>query len=158
MSICTTSTDRTVTLVYTGDQSVKLKPEAEQKRLDSYRAKQLRIMLANIQPGTTAEQREELERKAKDSVGWMGLPPMWVPSDEADCKASATKVAVRALSWLEYQESESLEAQAQIMRHLELGVVSVDGSTDKAKDMLASPSAPLVVPLYQAISELTWGN
>jgi hypothetical protein len=158
VSICTTSTDRTVTLVYTGDQSVKLKPDAEQKRLDSYRAKQLRIMLANVPAGTMPEQREEFERKAKDAVGAMTLPPMWVPADEADCKASATKVSVRALSWLEYQEAESLEAQAQIMRHLELGVLAVDGSADKAKDMLASPAASLVVPLYQAISELTWGN
>lgn len=158
MSICTTSTDRTVALVYTGDESVKLKPAAAEKRLESYRAKQLRIMLANVPTGTSAEQREELERTAKSAAASMSLPPMWVPADEADCKPSATKVAVRALSWLEYQEAESLEAQAQIMRHLELGVVSVDGSTDKAKDMLASPSAPLVVPLYQAISELTWGN
>ena len=53
---------------------------------------------------------------------------------------------------------EALPAEAQIMRNIELGLVDIDGDREAAAKFRTDPVASLVVPLYRAIVDLTWGN
>lgn len=80
----------------------------------------------------------------------------WVPADGAG--AGATVAEVRALSWLEWTEVEALAPDRQVVRVVELALVSFDGDRKVAEAFLADPAAELMVPLYRAISDLTWGN
>lgn len=83
----------------------------------------------------------------------------WVPVDSvAGGAAGATVAEVRALSWLEWTEVEALAPDRQVVRVVELGLVSFDGDRAAVAVFLADPPAELVVPLYRAISDLTWGN
>jgi hypothetical protein len=81
----------------------------------------------------------------------------WLPVDEAaEVQADATVAEVRALSWLQYQEAEALEPAQQILAVIRAGLVSIDNQPPDA--FLADPAASLVVPLYRAIADITWGN
>lgn len=142
MAIITTSTSKTISIVYSADPAVKLKGKAAEQR------KQAQV---------------ERDMRGKDEADRAGieaqpLAPCFVPVDEATVGSDATMIQIRALSWLQYQEAEALAPEAQIMRHLEHGLVSINGSTDEAARFLREPVASLVVPLYRAIVDLTWGN
>lgn len=142
MAIVTTSTAKTVAVYYTADAAVRLKAKAAEARKASQVARQMRG-------------RDEVDRPAVEAAA---LEPCFASSDEVTAAADATRFDIRALSWLEYQAADSLEPEAQIMSHIEHGLTAIDGSADKAAEFRAMPPAHLVIPLYRAIVDLTWGN
>jgi hypothetical protein len=67
--------------------------------------------------------------------------------------------SVRQLSFWQNQERLSLVAAVDQVRKLfELGLVSIDGDTDKALAFIANPHARLGAPLNDYIAAITWGN
>lgn len=144
MAIVTTSTAKTVQLVYSADPSVTLDPKAATRRKAAQLARVRKAVGDNV---------AELD-KAEAAP----LDPCFVTLDEAKSATGATLFRVRALSWLEYQEAEAMAPEAQIMRHMELGLIDIDGDREAAAKFRADPVASLVVPLYRAIVDLTWGN
>lgn len=142
MAIVTISTNKTVAVIYSGDGAVKLKPKAAEQRKQAQVEREMRGK----------------DEAAKPAVEAQPLAPCFVSLDEATVGSDATIIQIRALSWLQYQEAEALAPEAQIMRHLEHGLVSINGSTDEAGRFLREPVASLVIPLYRAIVDLTWGN
>lgn len=158
MALITTSKGRTARLVYTGDPSVELRPEALQRRLDTWRRRQLRAVLASLPKDMPADRRAEAEELARLNVEAETLPRVWAGLDECMRHEGATVATVRALSWHEDQEVQGLPADQNIRRVLEHCVLEIDGSADAAKAFLADPAAILVTPLYHAITDLTWGN
>ena len=142
MAIVTTSTAKTVAVYYSGDPSVKLKSKAAEARKAAQVARQMRG-------------REESARAAVEAAA---LESCFATSDEVTAGSDATRFEVRALSWLEYQAAEAMAPEAQIMAHIEHGLASIDGSAERAAEFRASPPAHLVIPLYRAIVDLTWGN
>lgn len=142
MAIITTSTNKTISIVYTGDPSVKIKAKAAELR---------------------KLQQVEREMRGKDEsaravIEAQPLAPCFISADEATVGSDATLIQIRALSWLQYQEADALPPEAQILKHLEHGLISISGSTDEAARFMREPVAMLVIPLYRAIVDLTWGN
>jgi hypothetical protein len=83
--------------------------------------------------------------------------PVWLDADACLPSPGATRVAVRALSWLQWTECEAdKDPGRQMLAVVRAGVQSVDGGDPAA--FLADPLPVLVAPLYQAILGLTWGN
>lgn len=156
--ITTTSKSRTQRLVYSGDPAVQAKPEALAARRHVWERRQVLAVLADLPKGTSDEARAAAEQRALAEVQAAPAPKVWLPVDECSDTTDATVAEVRALSWLEDQEAQALAADRQIMRVLELGLVKLDGAESKAKDFVADPRAELVIPLYRAICDLTWGN
>lgn len=144
MAIVTTSTAKTVQLVYSADPSVTLETKAAVRRKAAQLARVRKAVGDNV---------AELD-KAEAAP----LEACFVGLDECKSATGATTFRVRALSWLEYQEAEALAPEAQIMRNIELALVDIDGDRDAAAKFRADPVASLVVPLYRAIVDLTWGN
>jgi hypothetical protein len=156
--INTTSKSRTQRLVFTGDPAVTVKPEILAARRSSWTKRQVIAALAELPAETTAVARAELEAKARAELEAVAVPREWVPVEDCSAVTGATVAKVRALSWVEDQEGQGLAADKQIMRVVECGLVDLDGDSKAAKDFLADPMAELVIPLYRAISDLTWGN
>jgi hypothetical protein len=144
MAIITTSTAKTVQVVYSADPSVALDTKAATRRKAAQLARVRRVV------GDNAVELDKAEAAP--------LEPCFVGLDECKTVTGATTFRVRALSWLEYQEAEALPAEAQIMRNIELGLVDIDGDREAAAKFRTDPVASLVVPLYRAIVDLTWGN
>jgi hypothetical protein len=142
MAIVTTSTAKTVAVYYTGDPAVKLKPKAAEAR-----------KLAQVERNMRG--RDEAVRPVVEAAA---LEPFFASADEVTLAPNATAFELRALSWLEYQAAEAMAPEAQIMAHIEHGLASIDGSAERAADFRKAPVAQLVIPLYRAIVETTWGN
>ena len=156
--ITTTSKSRTQRLVYSGDPAVQPKPDTLAQRRVVWERRQVLAVLADLPKGTGDEARLAAEQRAQAEVQTAAAPKVWLPADECSSTEGATVAQVRGLSWLEDQEAQALPADKQILRVLELGLVELDGSTEVAKLFLADPRAELVIPLYRAICDLTWGN
>jgi len=69
---------------------------------------------------------------------------------------AATRFGLRALSWLEDQALRDAVAADQVLGYVRTAVVAVDGGDPAA--FLADPNPALVLPLYRAAVDLTWGN
>jgi hypothetical protein len=156
--ITTTSKSRTQRLVFTGDPAVKVKADSLEAQRSSWTKRQVAAALADLPKDATELERAELEARCRAELEAVAVPRVWVPVEDCTTTEGATVAAVRGLSWLEDQESQALAADQQIMRVLERGLVSLDGNEKAAQDFLADPRAELVIPLYRAISDLTWGN
>lgn len=52
----------------------------------------------------------------------------------------------------------SAQVKARVKKGLELGLVSIDGDTDKAKAFSTNPTGRRGTRLYQAILMESWGN
>lgn len=156
--ITTTSKGRTQRLVYSGDPAVQARPEALAARRAVWERRQVLAVLADLPKGTGDEARLAAEQKATAEVKAAAAPKVWLPVDECSSTEGATVAQVRGLNWLEDQEAQALPADKQILRVLELGLVDLDGSIEAAKAFLADPRAELVIPLYRAVCDLTWGN
>jgi len=158
MALITTSTERKVRLVFTGDPSVELTPEALQRRTETWRLRQVRQVLAALPKEATEEERHKAEQLAKANLADAKLPRVWVGLDECRKSEGATVATVRSLSWHEDQEVNGLPPEQNIRRVLELCVVEIGDSTEAARQFLINPPAHLVTPLYHAIVDHTWGN
>lgn len=158
MAIVTTAKARTVRLVYSGDSSVKLKPDAHAARTAVARDKLLRAAEAELPDTATEDERKEALAAAATKAAALTVPLAWVNLDECDTSTGATVATIRALSWLEDQEARDLPAAQQIVRTVQLGLVELDGAAAGAEAFKADPAAKLMTPLYHAIAELTWGN
>lgn len=156
--ITTTSKSRTQRLVYSGDLAVTVKPEALAQRRAVWERRQVLAVLADLPKDTSEQARAAAQAKAEAEAKAAAAPRVWLPADECSSTEGATVAQVRGLSWLEDQEAQALPADRQIMRVLELGLVELDSSAEAAKLFLADPRAELVIPLYRAICDLTWGN
>lgn len=154
----TTSKSRSKQLVFTGDPAVTVKAEALAARRAHWVKRQVAAALAEAPKDATAEHRAELEAAARAELEAVAVPREWVPVEDCSDVTGATVAAVRGLSWIEDQEAQTMKPDQQIMRVLELGLVSLGGTEQGAKDFRADPRAELVVPLYRAICDLTWGN
>lgn len=132
--------------------------EAAQVRRTAWVKRQLAAVLAGLPAAATEGQRADAEAKAVAELEAVTAPKVWLPVEDCQAIAGATVAEVRALSWTEDQEAQALPPDRQIMRVLERGLLTLGGSETCAKEFLASPPAELVVPLYRAISDLTWGN
>jgi len=158
MALITTSTARTAQLVFTGDPSVELRPEALQRRLDTWRRRQVRAVLAALPKEATEQQQQEAQKLAEANVAEAQLPRVWVGLDECAKHQGATVATIRSLSWHEDQEVTGLPPEQNIRRVLELCLVNLDGSAEAVQQFLANPPAHLITPLYYAIVDHTWGN
>lgn len=70
--------------------------------------------------------------------------------------AEATRFGLRALSWLEDQTLRDGVAADHIIGYLRASLRTIDGADPAA--FLADPNPALVVPLYRAAIDCTWGN
>jgi len=156
----TTSKGRTVRLVYTGDPAVQLTSAALKQRMDARERRELKAAQAELPKDATEADKDAAVTATLERLVDAPLPKAWVTVDECDKSQGALVAKVRALNWLEDQEAQGLPADKQILRVIELGLVelAVDGDVDGAKEFLADPRADLVIPLYRAICDLTWGN
>lgn len=156
----TTSKNRTVRLVYTGDLAVQLASSACKQRMDARERREIKAALAELPQGATEAAKDAAVTATLERLLDVPLAKAWVPVDECEKSQGALVAKVRALNWLEDQEAQGLPADKQIMRVIELGLVelAVDGDVDGAKAFLVDPRADLVIPLYRAICDVTWGN
>lgn len=66
---------------------------------------------------------------------------------------------IRTLNYFEAQKVLAAQTdEAKVSTCMELGLVAIGGSEERAKAFLKSPKARLVNPLFAAIWELAWGN
>lgn len=142
MAIVTTSKAKVVAVYFSGDPSIKIKPKAAEARKAT-------------QVARTMRGKDEADRPAVEAAP---LEACFLTSDEVTAGADATRFDIRALSWIEYQEAEAMPPEAQIARHIEHGLVAIDGSEQRAAEFRQFPVAQLVIPLYRAVVDLTWGN
>jgi hypothetical protein len=158
VAIVTTTKQRTITVVYTGDSAVTLHEKAHESRLARAKDRRVRQALAELPAGKSVAELAEAADKLRAALPADFKLAAWVPVDECAASTGATKAKIRGLSWLEDQEAQTL-APAELMRRtIELGLLALDDDEDAAARFKADPVAALWTPLYHAIAELTWGN
>ena len=67
---------------------------------------------------------------------------------------------IKGLGYLEAQEYLLAEGgdAARVLDVVRRGLVSIDGSAERAAEFIASPKPRMVTPLFNAIWGDTWGN
>jgi len=158
VAIVTTTKQRTITLVFTGDSSVSLLDDAQRKRQERARERRVRMALAELPAGKSVQELAEAAEQLRAALPADVPINAWVTVDECSKSNGATKAKIRGLSWLEDQEAQALPDAERIKRTIALGLVAIDDSEESAAAFTADPVASLWVPLYHAIAELTWGN
>jgi hypothetical protein len=156
MAIVTTAGGRVLRLVFGDDPAVKIEAGRRADLSAEFVTDRVREALAALPDGADAQMRAETAARVEDNLA--GVLRVFVPASACEAVEGATVFAVRALSWAESEAARSLAADKQIAHVVATALQSIDGSEALAQAFLAQPDARLMVPLYRAVQDHTWGN
>jgi hypothetical protein len=146
-----TSAERAVDLVYVADPALRISAKREQALRDSWIENRLAATLDPDDPHIEQTAQSLRESMAKQR------PRMFIKAPDNSNGARIWRV--RPLSWSEHEETHAHDNDDdKILSTIRAALISIDGDEDTAKAFCADPYAPIVVPLYHVIRDLTWGN